>query len=242
MIDLYYYPSPNTRKIVIALEELRLPYEVVWTDITAGDQFTDGYRAVNPNSKVPAIVDHDGPGGRPLPLFESATILQYLAEKAAQEGQGTALLPADPERRWTALAWTAWQVANQGPACGNATHFTVYAPGAGIDDPYGRERFQKEAQRCYRVLDERLADREYLADEFSIADIACFPWTRLSRNQGVTLADHPNLAAWSARIADRPTAKVQPADHRSEDQKNFRYTDEQFRTLFNAEPQRPRGR
>ena len=151
MIDLYYYVSPNARKIHMALEELGLPYETRWVDITRGDQFSAEYRRVNPNSKIPAIVDHDGPDG-PVVLFESAAILLYLAEKTGR------LLPADPGRRWAATCWTVWQVANQGPACGNATHFTTYAPAAGIDDQYARHRYVTEAQRCYRVLDERLAD------------------------------------------------------------------------------------
>src|ERR1700759_5379227 len=126
MIDLYGFLGPNVRKVVIALEELGLEYRGVWVDITAGEQFAASYRAVNPNAKVPALVDHDGPGGEEIVLFESAAILLYLAEKTGR------LLRVDPRRRWAAVSWVAWQVANQGPMAGQATHFLTYAPQQGI--------------------------------------------------------------------------------------------------------------
>ncbi|MGE3256847.1 glutathione S-transferase family protein [Pseudonocardia sp.] len=237
MIDLYYYPSPNVRKIVIALEELALPYAVRWTDITAGDQFTDAYRAVNPNGKVPAIVDHDGPGGEPVTVFESAAILLYLAEKTGR------LLPADPVRRWTAVSWLAWQVANHGPMTGQATHFLRYAPEQGIDDAYALDRYGREVQRLYGVLDERLTGRDYLADEFSVADIACFPWVRVAKGHGVDLDRFPAVQAWSARIAARPSAKVQLADPATgSTERTTPFTAEQFATLMRSGPApRPRS-
>lgn len=227
MIELFYFVSPNARKIHMALEELGLPYEIRWVDITRGEQFDPEFLQVNPNGKIPAIVDHDGPGGAPIALFESAAILLYLAEKTG------ALLPADPGARWEAICWTVWQVANQGPGLGQATHFTTYAPAGGDVDTYAQRRFAAEARRVYEVLNERLTGREYLAGgEFSIADIACFPWTRLGKGQGIALADHPAVAAWSERISARPSARAKAEDRRSEDVKNFRWTAEQRAVLF----------
>jgi GST-like protein len=228
VIDLYYYTSPNVRKVLIALEELGLPYEVRWTDITAGEQFSDEYLQVNPNGKVPAIVDHDGPGGHSIALFESAAILFYLAEKTGR------LLPADPARRWEAICWTTWQVANQGPMAGQAAHFTNYARQQGIDDDYATGRYVGEVRRLYGVLDKRLGDAEYLAgDEFSIADIACFPWTRVAAGHGVDIkAGFPNVTRWMSAIGQRPSAKVRIEDPREARARKHEYTDEQFRTLF----------
>jgi len=230
VIDLFYFVSPNGRKIHMALEELVLPYEIRWVDITRGDQFDPDYLRVNPNGKIPAIVDHDGPGGRPIALFESGAILLYLAEKTGR------LLPDDPLLRWEATCWVFWQVANQGPASGQAAHFVTYAPNAGFEDSYARTRYVTEAARCYQVLEDRLADREYLAGEFSVADIACFPWTRLGKGHGIALADYPAVAAWSERIAARPSAKAKVEDRRAENVKNFQYTQEQWDVLFRVRP------
>ncbi|ROZ88022.1 glutathione S-transferase family protein [Gordonia sp. OPL2] len=234
MIDLYYYTSPNARKILIALEELGLEYNIKWTDITAGDQFAEEYVEVNPNSKVPAIVDCDGPDGRPLPLFESGAILIYLAEKTGK------LLPADPVLRYETIAWVFWQVANQGPMAGQAAHFSTYAPKAGHDIPYARGRYANEINRVYKVLDDHLEDREYIVgDSYTIADIASFTWTRVAKGHGIALGDYPNVARWSALIAERPAAKVKVNDAREaqamHDNKN--YSKEQFQTLFRPEGQ-----
>ena len=233
MIELFYFVSPNARKIHMALEELGLPYEIRWVDITKGEQFDPGFLAVNPNGKIPAIVDHDGlGGGGPVALFESAAILLYLAEKTGR------LLPADPAARWEAICWTVWQVANQGPGLGQAGHFTTYAPNAGVVHDYAQRRFGAEAQRVYQVLEDRLTGREYLAgDEFSIADIACFPWTRLGKGHGISLSDYPAVAAWSERISARPCAKAKAQDLRDGCVKNFQYTPEQWRTLFRVTPE-----
>ena len=230
MIDLYAFTGPNARKVVIALEELGLPYEVRWVDITAGEQFAPSYRAINPNAKVPALVDHDGPDGREITLFESAAILLYLAEKTGK------LLPTDPERRWTAISWLAWQVANHGPMSGQATHFLTYAPQQGIEVEYAQDRYHREVQRLYTLLDERLTDREYLADEFSIADIACFPWVRVAKGQRIDIAQYPAVAAWSERISERPSAKVQLADPRHGGTEQPQFTAEQFATLMRSGP------
>lgn len=226
MIDLYYYTSPNVRKVLMALEELGLPYEVKWTDITAGAQFDPQYLTINPNGKVPAIVDHDGPGGRSVPVFESGAILLYLAEKTAR------LLPADPHRRWEAICWTIWQVANHGPQAGQAAHFVSHAPKHGIDDAYATARYVGEAKRLYGVLDARLAQEEYLAGEFSIADIACFPWARVAAGHGVEVADFPHVAAWMSRVSGRPSAKVRISDPRETTARRNEYTSGQFQTLF----------
>ena len=233
MIDLYGFLGPNVRKVVIALEELGLEYRVVWVDITAGEQFAESYRAVNPNAKVPALVDHDGPGGQEIVLFESAAILLYLAEKTGR------LLPVDPRRRWEAVSWVAWQVANQGPMAGQATHFLTYAPQQGIDDDYAKDRYHREVVRLYALFDERLTGREYLADEFSIADIACFPWVRVAKGHHIDLARYPAVAAWSARISERPSAKVQLSDpgHGGTEQPPF--SAEQFATLMRSGPTKP---
>ncbi len=230
MIDLFYYVSPNARKVHMALEELGLAYEIRWTDLSRGDQFDPDFLRVNPNNKIPAIVDHDGPGGEPIALFESAAILLYLAEKTGK------LLPTDPRARWLATCWTIWQVANQGPGLGQATHFLNYAPQYGQVIEYAQRRFEAEAQRVYQVLEDRLTGREYIADEFSIADISCFPWTRLGKGHGITLADYPAVAAWSDRVSARPSAQAKVTDQRSEDAKNFRYTPEQYRRLFGVDP------
>ena len=236
MIDLYYYTSPNVRKVLIALEELELPYEIKWTDISAGEQFDPWYLAINPNGKVPAIVDHDGPGGRPLALFESAAILLYLAEKSGK------LLPSGPASRWEAICWTVWQVANQGPMAGQAAHFVSYAPQQGINDEYAAGRYTTEVRRLYSVMEQRLRRDDYLAGEFSIADIACFPWTRVAAGHGVDVrTDFPRVADWMDRIGRRPSAKVKISDPREEKARKNEYTSEQFQTLFRpaSDPEHP---
>lgn len=230
MIELYYYTGPNARKIHLALEELGLEYSIRWVDITAGEQHTPEYRAINPNGKVPAIVDHDGPGGRPLVLFESGAILEYLADKTGR------LLPADPALAWQARAWVHWQVANQGPMAGQAAHFLNYAAGRGVHDDYATERYREQARRCYEVMEGQLADRPYLAEEYSIADIACFPWTRVAKGHGVDLADFPAVSAWSDAIRARPAASAPAPDQRDPAAKAFAYTDDQWRELFGTVP------
>lgn len=225
MIDLFYFTSPNVRKIRMALEELGLEYGVRWVDITEGEQFTPEYLRINPNNKVPAIIDSEGPGGRPAVLFESGSILQYLAEKTAR------LLPQGPTERWEATCWVFWQAANQGPACGNATYFHSYAPEQDLNDGHAYDRFLREAQRCYSVLDNRLADRDYLVDEFSIADIACFPWTRVAKGHGISLRDYPAVAAWSDRIAARASARL-PEPARPTRARSALSSQERFEMLF----------
>ncbi len=229
MIDLYYDLTPNGRKIHMALEELELPYEVHWVAVKQGEQFSDEFTRINPNSKIPAIVDRDGPDGQAVRIFESGAILHYLAEKTGR------LMPKDVALRWETTCWVFWQVANQGPAAGNAAHFTTYAPDAGIDEPYARERFQAETRRCCAVLDTRLAQSgtEFLVgDELTIADIACFPWTRVLKAYGIDLAEYPALQAWSTGISTRPSAKARVAEQPEGSGMPTDLTSRQYEQLF----------
>ena len=205
MLELYYYTSPNCRKIVIALEELGLPYRIRWVDLAAGDQDQSEFRTVSPAGKVPALVveEDDGPA---FALFESAAILTYLADRTGR------LLPPSGSSRYRTLAWLSWQVGSQGPMLGQATHFHSYARRSGIDAPYATERYRTEAQKCYAVMEEHLRVHPWFGPELSIADIALFPWTRTAKGQGVDLSAYPAVEAWSARMAERPSAKVKPTE------------------------------
>ena len=193
MIDLHFTPTPNGQKISIALEEVELAYTLINYDIFEGDQHTAEFGRINPNHRLPAIVDHDPAfGGGPHAVFESGAILQYIADKTGQ------LLPADPRQRSVAIQWLTWQVASLGPMGGQAAHFTRYAPER-ID--YAVERYAKELMRLLTILERRLGEAEYLAgDEYSIADIAIWPM----RAAGVDPAQHPNTHRWSTTIAQRP--------------------------------------
>ncbi|MBI2312607.1 MAG: glutathione S-transferase N-terminal domain-containing protein [Betaproteobacteria bacterium] len=199
MIDLYTWTTPNGYKVSIMLEEIGLPYAVHSVDITAGDQFKPEFLGISPNNKIPAIVDSDGPGGKPISLFESGAILIYLAEKSGK------LLPQEPRARYETLVWLMFQMGNVGPFLGQAHHFRVYAP---EKIPYAIERYTKEANRLYAVLDKRLAEVPYLAgNEYTIADIATFPWTRTPQRQGVEHPDYPNFKRWFDEIAARPAVQ-----------------------------------
>ncbi len=197
-IDLYSWPTPNGHKIHIMLEECELPYRVHAVDIGAGDQFDPKFLAISPNNKIPAIVDPDGPGGRPISLFESGAILIYLAGKTAR------FLPADDRGRFAALEWLMFQMGGVGPMLGQAHHFRRYAP---EPIPYAVERYTKEAQRLYGVMDRRLGKEKYFAGSYSIADMAIFPWTRSHANQGVDLAAFPNVQRWYEEISARPAVQ-----------------------------------
>jgi GST-like protein len=196
MIDLYTWLTPNGRKVSLMLEECGLPYRVIPVDIGAGDQNKPEFRGVNPNGKIPAIVDHDGPMGTSVKVFESGSILLYLAHKTRS------LLPTEPHGQWSAMSWLFFQTSSFGPALGQAQHFLHYAPAS---DAYAAERFRREATRLYSVLDVRLAGCSYLAgDEYTIADIATWPWVKAWKIQGVVLDDYPNVRRWFAAIAARP--------------------------------------
>lgn len=194
MIDLYTWSTPNGYKVSIMLEEIGAPYRVVPVDITQGEQFTPEYLKLNPNNKIPTIVDPDGPEGGPFAVMESGAILIYLAEKFAR------LLPADAAGRSRVIQWLMFQVGSLGPMLGQNHHFRAYAP---EPIPYAIARYTGEAHRLYAVMDRRLGEVEYLAGEYSIADIACFPWIRPWKRQGQNLDDHPHLKRWFEAIAAR---------------------------------------
>ena len=196
MIDLYTWPTPNGHKIHIMLEETELPYKIIPIDIGAGDQFGPDFLKISSNNKMPAIVDPQGPDGKPISLFESGAILIYLADKTGQ------FLSSDPRARYTTLQWLMFQMGGIGPMLGQAHHFRVYAPEK-LD--YAYDRYSNEAKRLYGVLDRRLGETAYLAgDDYTIADIATFPWLRSHENQGIDLGDFPNVKQWFDGIAARP--------------------------------------
>jgi GSH-dependent disulfide-bond oxidoreductase len=198
MIELYTWATPNGRKVSVMLEEVALPYETIKVDITKGDQFKPDYLTVNPNGKIPAIVDREGPTGGRLAVWESGAILIYLAEKTGK------LLSDDPVLRLTTIEWLMFQMSGVGPMLGQAHHFRRFAPER---IPYAIERYEKEAARLYGVLDRRLGESEYLAGAYSIADIATFPWIARHEWQGVALDDFPNVKRWFATISSRPAVQ-----------------------------------
>jgi GSH-dependent disulfide-bond oxidoreductase len=199
MIDLYALTSPNVQKIFIALEELELPYNTKLVDVWKGDQFSPEFLKINPNGKVPAIVDHDGPGGKPYTVIESGAILLYLADKTGK------FLPKDTRKRFDVIQWMMVQMTGVGPMFGQWTHFKLMAP-KGND--YSFSRYTTEMKRLFDLLEKRLGEVPYLGgDEYSIADIATFPWTRNHDAQGVKWEDNPNLARWFNAISARPAVK-----------------------------------
>ncbi len=198
MIDLYSWPTPNGHKVHIMLEECALTYRVHPIDIGAGDQFSPEFLAISPNNKIPALVDSDGPDGRPISMFESGAILIYLASKTGR------LLPESVRERYVALQWLMFQVGHIGPMLGQAHHFRQYAPER-IE--YAVDRYTREAARMYAVMDRRLAEVPYFAGTYSVADIALYPWTRSHENQGIDLAQFPNVRRWQQAIAARPAVQ-----------------------------------
>jgi GST-like protein len=198
MLDLYFWPTGNGKKITIMLEECGLPYRLIPVNINKGDQFTPEYEAISPNNKMPAIVDPDGPGGRSISVFESGAILIYLADKTGQ------LLPREGAERYAVLEWLMFQMGGIGPMLGQAHHFRSYAP-----EPiqYAIDRYTNEAKRLYGVLDRRLAEREFVSGDYSIADIAIMPWLRYPERQGVEIEDYPNVRRWRDAIAERPAVQ-----------------------------------
>ena len=194
MIDLYTWTTPNGRKISIALEELGLPYNVIPIDIGKDAQFAPEFLKVAPNNKIPAIVDHDNG----LSLMESGAILLYLAEKTGK------LMPKELARRYRVIEWLMWQMGGPGPFLGQVHHFVKYNPGKA---PYAEERFLREARRLYGVLDRRLAGREFVADDYSIADIAIWPWISRFEWQTMNLNEFPNVKRWYVTIAKRPAVQ-----------------------------------
>jgi GSH-dependent disulfide-bond oxidoreductase len=201
MIDFYALTSPNVQKTYIMLEECGLPYKEHFVDVWKGEQYNPDYIKINPNSKIPAIVDHDGPGGKPITIFESGAILLYLAEKTGK------FMPKDMAKKYEVMQWLMVQLTGVGPMFGQWTHFKMFAPKTGND--YSVGRYNSELKRLYSVLEKRLGQAKYLGgDEYSVADIATFPWTRQHDAQGVKWDDHPNLARWFKSIEERPAVKA----------------------------------
>ena len=199
MIDLYTWPTPNGHKIHIMLEECGLPYKVHPINIGTGDQFKPEFLKISPNNKIPAMVDSDGPDGQPIALFESGAILLYLAGKTGQ------FLPRSDRAKYDVLQWLMFQVGGVGPMLGQAHHFRIYAP---EKIEYGIHRYTNEAKRLYGVMNKQLKTHRWIAgDEYSVADMAIFPWLRSWQNQGIDWADYPHLKAWFDRIAKRPAVQ-----------------------------------
>ncbi len=198
-LDLYTWTTPNGRKLSIALEELELPYRVHPINIGKGEQHTPEFLAISPNNKIPALVDPEGPGGEPIALFESGAILLYLAEKTGR------LMPTEPVARLAALQWLMWQMGGFGPMLGQAHHFRRFAQ---EKIPYAIDRYTSETRRLYGVLDKRLAEAEFLAgEEYSMADIATFPWAARHEWHGIELADFPQVKRWYDQLAARPAVE-----------------------------------
>jgi GST-like protein len=193
MIDLYFWPTPNGWKITIMLEEAGLPYTLVPVDLGAGAQLEPGFLTHSPNGRMPAIVDHDGPDGRPISIFETGAILQYLGDKTGR------FYPAERRARSAVEQWLFWQCAGLGPMAGQAAHFNYQKEKI----PYAIERYVGEVRRLYGVLDRRLGEADYLAGDYSIADIATWPWTRGYKSLGIDMAEFPDLRAWFKRVGAR---------------------------------------
>jgi GST-like protein len=199
MIEVYGPNTPNVIKVTVALEELGMPYRRVEVDIMKGEQFAPAFLAISPNNRIPAIVDRNPQdGGEPLSVFESGAILLYLADKA------DALIPKDARGRSAVIEWVMWQMAGQGPMLGQAGHFRNYAP---EKIPYGIERYTKEAARLYRVLNTRLAGREFVAGDYSVADIACWPWILFRAHHGIAIEEYPEVQRWFRAIEARPAVR-----------------------------------
>jgi GSH-dependent disulfide-bond oxidoreductase len=194
-IDLYYWPTPNGWKITIALEEMGVSYRVIPVNIGTGDQFKPDFLAISPNNRIPAIVDHDTADRKPISVFESGAILQYLGRKTGQ------FYPQDERGRIEVEQWLMWQMGGLGPMTGQANHFQHYAPER---VEYGVNRYTNEARRLFGVMDKRLADRDYVAGAYSIADMAAIGWIKAGDRLGIDLADFPHLKRWSERMHARP--------------------------------------
>jgi GST-like protein len=199
MIDLYTWATPNGHKIHIMLEECKLPYAVHGVDIRAGDQFKPEFLAISPNNRIPAIVDHEGPGGKPISVFESGAILVYLAGKTGR------FLPKSDRDKYKVLEWLMWQMGGFGPMLGQAHHFMNYAP---EKIEYAINRYANEAKRLYGVLDRQLAKHKHVAgSQYSIADMAIWPWARSHKNHRIDLAEFPHVGEWFERVGKRPAVQ-----------------------------------
>ncbi len=197
MIDFYYWPTPNGWKVSIMLEELGIDYKLIPLNISKGEQFSDDFLKISPNNRMPAIVDHETEGA-PVTVFESGAILIYLAEKFGR------FMPTDALKKKEVLEWLFWQVGNQGPMAGQLSHFVNYAEG---EHAYSLERYAKEYHRCLGVMDRRLQSRDYIVDDYSIADIICWPWVLIAKPLGQSLEEFPHLSRWRNEIKQRPAVQ-----------------------------------
>lgn len=231
-ITLHYWPTPNGKKITIALEEMGLPYEIAYVDIGKGDQFDPAFLAIAPNNRMPAIEDPDGPDGAPIAIFESGAILQYLARKTGRFGGRTAREQAAVEQ------WLMWQMGGVGPMAGQAHHFLRYAPDMDPPQvlPYAQDRYRNEVGRLYRVLDGQLGRTGawVAGDEFTIADMAIYPWVTGWEGQQQTLDDKPNLARWLGACAARPGVAAGMAI--GTERRQPKMTQDEMKVLFGARP------
>jgi GSH-dependent disulfide-bond oxidoreductase len=226
MIDFYYWPTPNGWKVSIMLEECGLAYRMIPVNIGKGDQFKPEFLAISPNNRMPAIVDHDepeGPDSGPMPVFESGAILLHLAEKAGR------FAPTDRRGRKELMEWLFWQVGNLGPMAGQLSHFVNYAQG---QHPYSHTRYANEYNRCLGVLDRRLEGRDFILGDYSIADMASFPWVLISKPLGQPLDEFPNIARWREAVKSRPAVQ-RGVDLGKELRRSAPPTDEERKILFN---------
>jgi GST-like protein len=222
MIDFYYWPTPNGWKISIMLEECRLAYRLIPVNIGRGDQFKPEFLAISPNGRMPAIVDH-GAGSDPVPVFESGAILIHLSQRTGR------FMPQSERGRKETLEWLFWQVGNLGPMAGQLSHFVNYAQD---EHPYSRERYANEYRRCLGVLERRLAEREFIVGEYSIVDMACWPWVLIAKPLGQSLAELPNVSRWRDAIKQRPAVRA-GVDLAKDLRRSAPPTDEERRILFN---------
>lgn len=223
-IELYYWPTPNGWKISIMMEELGIPYEIKYVNIGAGDQFEPDFLKIAPNNRMPAIIDPEGPDGKPISVFESGAILQYLGRKFNK------FYPSDERARVEVDEWLMWQMGGLGPMAGQTHHFRVYAP---EKVPYAIDRYTNEVNRLYGVLNKRLEGREFIAGEYSIADMACIGWAQLWERQGQDIKQFPNLESWIERMKARPAvAKGLALGLEKREQSSFDKDKDQQAVLF----------
>ena len=225
MIDLYTWPTPNGQKVSIMLEEVESPYNVIPINIGAGEQFKPDFLKISPNNKMPAIVDQDGPDGRPYSVFESGAILLYLAEKSGR------FLPSDTRGRYDVIQWLMFQMGGLGPMLGQAHHFRMYAPDK---IPYAIDRYTNEAGRLYGVMERQLSDHEYLAGDLSIADFASYPWIVPHERQGQDLENYPSLKRWYDALKERPKLR-KGFDVLKEERRQGPMSEEARKNLFGSE-------
>lgn len=231
MIDFYYWPTPNGWKISIMLEETGLPYRLVPVNIGKGDQFRPEFLAISPNNRMPAIIDDDAADG-PISVFESGAILLHLAEKSGM------FLPNSRTARTEVMEWLFWQVGNLGPMAGQLSHFVNYAPG---QHPYSHRRYADEYNRCLGVLERRLEGREFVVNDYSVVDMACWPWVLIAKALGQPLDEFPNVARWREAVKIRPAVQ-KGVDLGKEWRRSAPPSDEERRVLFNQTARTVLGR